>query len=75
MGLLPTEKRNSFIGNGAKSEIASSDWTNIVGSKPMNSNEYLPLYYSRLVCGLWGVVKGLNARVAASEDHIDELEA
>jgi len=41
--------------------------TNIVGSKPVNGEDYLTLDYSRLVAVLWGAVKELRARVAALE--------
>ena len=47
--------------------VLSAEWTNIVGSKPVNDEEYLTLDYSRLVCVLWGTVKELRARVAALE--------
>ena len=56
-----------FIADEVKEAISGEAWTNIVGSKSVNGDEYLTLDYSRLVCVLWGTVKELSARVAALE--------
>ena len=63
---LPSERRVGFIADDVKSALPT-EWSNIVGSKPVNDEEYLTLDYSRLVAVLWGVVKELRARVVALE--------
>ena len=63
---LPSERRVGFIADDVKAVIPD-DWTNIVGSKPVNNAEYLTLDYSRLVCVLCGTVKDFRARVVALE--------
>jgi len=63
---LPSERRVGFIADDVKAVLPET-WTNIVGSKALNDDEYLTLDYSRLVCVLWGTVKELRARVAALE--------
>ena len=65
---LPAERRVGFIADEVKAAISGEEWTNVVGSKPVNDTQFLTLDYSRLVCILWGVVKDLRARV-------EELEA
>ena len=64
---LPSERRVGFIADDVASAVSGEGWGNIVGSKPLNGDTYLTLDYSRLVCVLWGVVKGLEARVADLE--------
>ena len=65
--LLPAERRVGFIADEVKAAISGEGWANILGSKPVNDEDYLTLDYSRLVCALWGTVKELSARVAALE--------
>ena len=72
---LPSERRVGFIADDVQAAIAGSDWSNIVGAKSVNNTEYLTLDYSRLVCVLWGVVKGLSARVSTLEATVDALAA
>jgi hypothetical protein len=64
-----------FIADDVQAAIAGSDWSNIVGAKTVNDTEYLTLDYSRLVCVLWGAVKGLCARVSILEATVDALAA
>ena len=64
---LPTERRVGFIADDVQAAIDGSGWSNIVSSKMKNNEDFLTLDYSRLVCVLWGTVKGLTARVAALE--------
>ena len=63
---LPAERRVGFIADDIKT-VLPADWTNVVGSKPVNDDEFLTLDYSRLACVLWGTVKELRARVSALE--------
>ena len=70
---LPTERRFGFIADDVQAAIAGSDWSNIVGAKPVRDTEYLTLDYSRLVCVLWGVVKGLSVRVSTLEATVDAI--
>ena len=63
---LPSEHRIGFVADEGKAAVGE-EWTNILGSKPVNGTDYLTLDYSRLVCVLWSVVKDLTARVAALE--------
>jgi hypothetical protein len=72
---LPSERRVGFIADDVQVAIAGSDWSNIVGAKMKNGEDYLTLDYSRLVCVLWGVVKGLYARVSTLEATVDALAA
>jgi hypothetical protein len=72
---LPSERRVGFIADDVQTAIAGSDWSNIVGAKTVNDTEYLTLDYSRLVCVLWGAVKGLSARVSILEATVDALAA
>jgi len=64
---LHTERRVGVIADDVQAALANCGWTNIVGSKSVNDEDYLTLDYSRLVCVLWGHVKALTARVAALE--------
>ena len=70
---LPTERRMGFIADDVQAAIAGSDWSNIVGAKTVNDTEYLTLDYSRLVCVLWGAVKGLSDRVSTLEATVDAI--
>ena len=64
---LPTTKRVGFIADEVKAALASEDWSNIVGDRPVGEDAMLTLDYSRLVVVLWGAVKGLSARLTALE--------
>ena len=64
---MPTTKRVGFIADDVKAALASEDWSNIVGDRPVGDESMLTLDYSRLVVILWGVVKGLSARLTALE--------
>ena len=64
---LPTTKRVGFIADDVKSALASEEWINIMGEKPVGDETMLTLDYSRMVTILWGVVKGLDARLTALE--------
>jgi len=72
---LPTERRVGFIADDVQAAIDGSGWSNIVSSKMKNNEDYLTLDYSRLVCVLWGVVKGLSARVLTLEATVDAIAA
>jgi hypothetical protein len=72
---LPTERRVGFIADDVQAAIDGSGWSNIVSSKMKNNEDYLTLDYSRLVCVLWGVVKGLSARVSTLEATVDAIAA
>ena len=64
---LPSERRVGFIADDVQAAIAGSGWSNVVGAKSVNNEIYKALDYSRLVCILWGAVKGQEARVAVLE--------
>ena len=72
---LPSERRVGFIADDVQAALANSGWSNIVGAKSVNDEIYKTLDYSRLVCVLWGVVKGLSARVSILEATVDALAA
>ena len=72
---LPTERRVGFIADDVQAAIDGTEWSNIVSSKMKNGEDYLTLDYSRLVCVLWGAVKGLSARVSILEATVDALAA
>jgi len=62
---LPSERRVGFIANDVQAAISATGWTNIVGNKHLDEEEYLTLDYGRLVTILWGKVRSLEARLAA----------
>jgi len=64
---LPSERRVGFIADDVQAAIDGTGWSNIVSSKMKNGEDYVTLDYSRLVCVLWGVVKGQQARLTALE--------
>ena len=64
-GDAPSQRRVGFIANDVQNAMNATGWTNIVGSKPLDEEEYLTLDYSRMVTILWGQVKELKTRLAA----------
>ena len=66
-GDQPSERRVGFIANDVQNAISGTGWTNIIGSKPIDEEEYLTLDYSRLVTVLWGKVKSLESRLKILE--------